>query len=67
MVSSLNVAVSPPQSVTPLEIDFKAEKLMRFNHQDVLNQQPEKIVEQSFKHAITNPLYAKEPPDYDEG
>lgn len=67
MVSSLNVAASPPQSVTPLEIDFKAEKLMLFNRQDVLNQQPEKIVEQSFKRAITNPLYAKEPPDYDEG
>jgi len=40
---------------------------MQFNRQGVLNQQPEKIVEQSFKHAITNPLYAKEPPEYDEG
>jgi hypothetical protein len=46
---------------------FKAEKLMLFNRQDVLNQEPEKIVEQAFKKAITNPLYAKEPPDYDEG
>ena len=53
--------------MTPLEIDFKAEKLMLFNRQGVLNQQPEKIVEQSFKNAITNPLYAKEPPEYDEG
>ena len=67
MASSLNVAPSPPQTVTPLEIEFKAEKLMLFNRQSVLNQQPEKIVEQSFKRAITNPLYAKEPPDYDEG
>ena len=67
MASSLNVAPSPPQTVTPLEIEFKAEKLMLFNRQSVLNQQPEKIVEQSFKRVITNPLYAKEPPDYDEG
>ena len=40
---------------------------MLFNRHGVLNQQPEKIIEQSFKHAITNPLYAKEPPEYDEG
>jgi hypothetical protein len=67
MASSLNVAPSPPQTVTPLEIEFKAEKLMLFNRQSVLNQQPERIVKQSFKKTITNPLYAKEPPDYDEG
>lgn len=67
MVSSLNVAAAPPQVVTPLEIEFKAEKLMLFNRQKVLNLAPEKIVEQSFKNTITNPLYAKAPPEYDEG
>jgi hypothetical protein len=63
----MNTAVAPPQSIHPLEIEFKAEKLMLFNRRGLLDKQPEKIVEQTFKNSITNPLYAKAPPEYDEG
>jgi hypothetical protein len=40
---------------------------MLFNRRGLLDKQPEKIVEQTFKNSITNPLYAKAPPEYDEG
>ena len=66
MTSSWNRAY-PPAGVVPFEIDFKAEKLMLYNRQLATKQQPEKIIEQSFKQAIRSPFIAVEAPEYDEG
>lgn len=67
MASNWNISVAPPQSVFPLETEFKAEKLMLFSRKKLLDLHPEKLIEESFKNSITNPLYAKNPPEYDEG
>ena len=64
---NIHKALYQPAGVVPFEIDFKAEKLMLYNRQLATKQQPEKIIEQSFKQTIRSPFIAVEAPEYDEG
>ena len=59
MVSSWN-RTYPPASVTPLEVDFKAEKLMLFNRQIQREDGITPVLKQEYKNVITNPEYVKD-------
>jgi hypothetical protein len=65
MVSSFNRSY-PPASVTPLEVDFKAEKLMLFNRQSQRESGIRPVIEKEYKNVITHPEYVKERPEYNE-
>jgi hypothetical protein len=56
----------PPQTISPFEAKFSAERLMLFNRR-LLNQKTiDPVLKQNYKMAITDPLYVKEPPEYNE-
>ncbi len=59
MVSSFNRNF-PPASVTPLELEFKAEKLMLFNRQSQHESGMQPVIQQEYKNVITHPEYVKE-------
>jgi len=65
LVSSFN-RTYPPQTISPLEVEFKAEKLMLYNRrmQAGLDMQP--LNRKENKNAITNPEYVKDRPEYNE-
>jgi hypothetical protein len=65
MVSSFNRSY-PPASVTPLEVDFKAEKLMLFNRQSQRESGIRPVIEKEYKNVITHPEYVKDRPEYNE-
>ena len=65
MVSSFNRNY-PPASVTPLDVEFKAEKLMLFNRQSQRESGIQPVVQQEFKNMITHPEYVKDRPEYNE-
>jgi len=65
MVSSFNRSY-PPASVTPLEVDFKAEKLMLFNRQSQRESGIQPVIQQEYKNVITHPEYVKDRPEYNE-
>ena len=65
MVSSFNRNY-PPASVTPLEIDFKAEKLMLFNRQSHRETGMQPVIQQEYKNVIAHPEYVKDRPEYNE-
>ncbi len=65
MVSSFN-RTYPPASVTPLEVDFKAEKLMLFNRQSQRESGIRAVIEKEYKNVITHPEYVKDRPEYNE-
>jgi len=65
MVSSLN-RMYPPQTISPLEVEFKAEKLMLYNRQSQRETGIRKVIEREYKNAITNPQYVKDRPEYNE-
>ena len=65
MVSSWNRNM-PPRVIAPFETKFNAERLMLFNRR-LLNQKTiDPVLKQNYKMAITDPLYVKEPPEYNE-
>lgn len=65
MVSSFN-RMYPPQTISPLEVEFKAEKLMLYNRQSQRETGIRKVIEREYKNAITNPQYVKDRPEYNE-
>lgn len=65
MVSSFNRNY-PPASVTPLEVEFKAEKLMLFNRQSQRESGIQPVIQQEYKNVITHPEYVKDRPEYNE-
>jgi hypothetical protein len=65
MVSSFNRNY-PPATVTPLEVDFNAEKLMLFNRQSQRETGIQPVIQREYKNAITNPEYVKDRPEYNE-
>lgn len=66
MISSWNRG-KPPQKVTPLDIEFKAEKLMLYARSINTQKDISEIINSAYKNTITHPLEAKDPPTYDEG
>ena len=66
MISSWNRGKAP-QSVTPLDTEFQAEKLMLYARQSHTGKSIQPVIQSLFKHTITHPLEAPNPPDYDEG
>ena len=65
MVSSFNRNY-PPATVTPLEVEFKAEKLMLFNRQSQRESGIQPVIQQEYKNVITHPEYVKDRPEYNE-
>jgi hypothetical protein len=55
MVSTWNQAL-PPNKVTPMEMEFQAQKLMLFSN----NKDRSNLFQQGFKSVISNPIGAKE-------
>jgi hypothetical protein len=66
MISNWNRG-RPPKNVSPVETEFKAEKLMLYARQLNTGKSIKPVVESQYKNTITHPLEAPEPPDYDEG
>ena len=66
MVSNWNRGM-PPQSVSPFELEFQAEKLMMYARNINTNQDIESAVKKQYKNTITHPLEVNDPPYYDEG
>lgn len=65
LVSSFNRNY-PPQTIAPLEVEFKAEKLMLFNRRSHSGLNMEPLNRQHQKNAITNPEYVKNRPEYND-
>ena len=65
MVSSFNRNY-PPQTIHPLELEFKAEKLMLFNRQSQRESGMQPVIQQEYKNVITHPEYVKDRPEYNE-
>jgi hypothetical protein len=65
LVSSFN-RTYPPQTISPLEVEFKAEKLMLYNRRMQAGLEMEPLNRQGQKNAITNPEYVKDRPEYNE-
>lgn len=65
LVSSFNRNY-PPQTISPLEVEFKAEKLMLNSRRSQLGSNMEPVVQKEYKNAITNPEYVKDRPEYNE-
>jgi hypothetical protein len=66
MISSWNRGM-PPQKVHPLDVAFKAEKLMLYARSLNEGLSMKQVVQQEYKNTITHPLEANDPPCYDEG
>jgi hypothetical protein len=56
----------PPQTISPFETKFNAERLMLFNRRLLNHKTIDPVLKQNYKMAITDPLYVKEPPEYNE-
>ena len=65
MVSTWN-RTYPPSKVYPLVIKFDAEKLMLVGKQLREKKSMDEVVKNTYKMPITNPQYAKDPPEYNE-
>jgi len=65
LVSSWNRNL-PPKSISPLEIEFKAEKLMLYGKRNREQQPMEPVLKKDYKMSITDPQFVKEPPEYNE-
>jgi len=50
----------PPKNVTPLELDFKAEKLMLYNRQSHSETGVQPVIRSGYKNVISNPEYLTE-------
>jgi hypothetical protein len=58
MVSSWNRTLAPA-SVTPLDVEFRAEKLMLFTRQSQTETGIRPVIEREYRSVITNPEYVK--------
>jgi hypothetical protein len=65
LVSSWNRNM-PPQIISPFETKFNAERLMLFNRRALQEKTIDPVLKQSYKLAITNPLYVPEAGDIHE-
>jgi hypothetical protein len=65
LVSSWNRQL-PPQTISPCETKFNAERLMLFNRRALQEKTIDPVLKRSYKLAITNPLYVPEPTDIHE-
>lgn len=65
LVSSWNRNL-PPKTISPLEIEFKAEKLMLYGKRNREQKSMDSVLKKDYKMAITDPQFVKEPPEYNE-
>jgi hypothetical protein len=65
MVTSWQLGM-PPSEVHPFTLEFKPELLMLLSKAKQMGREQE-LIERYYRQTIRHPLYAPEPPDYDEG
>lgn len=65
LVSSWNRTFSP-ETIHPFDYEFNPEKLMHAAR-NLMQDEPEPVIERQYKSTIQHPLVNKNTPDYDEG